>query len=402
MNKSEKKIKIIGVGMDGDKTITSEAKHAIEEADLLIGAERILRYFDYLEKPSVKSYDSREIVRHIDECECEKIAVLVSGDCGFYSAAGLLAPLLNDYGTELICGISTPVYLCSKLGLSWSDMRFVSLHGVDAPVVRSVCANRYTFFLLGGKVTPSELCNRLCEYGRGEVNVYIGENLASPNEKILYGKAYEFREYESSRLCALIVENDNYERHVPSCIADGEFNRGKVPMTKSEVRGICVAKLEINDSDICWDIGCGTGSVSIEMAFRCPKGRVISIDKNEEAISLTERNMKKFGCDNIELLSGCAEELLQAVPAPNCVFVGGSGGSAEKIITAAIQKNPDAKIIVTAVSLETLNSCMEIFSKLNSEIEISQIAVTHTRKIGSHTMLDSENPIFIISRKTDG
>ena len=281
-------------------------------------------------------------------------------------------------------------------------MRFVSLHGVDAPVVRSVCANRYTFFLLGGKVTPSKICNRLCEYGRGEVNVYIGENLASPNEKILYGKAYEFREYESSRLCALIVENDNYERHVPSCIADGEFNRGKVPMTKSEVRGICVAKLEINDSDICWDIGCGTGSVSIEMAFRCPKGRVISIDKNEEAISLTERNMKKFGCDNIELLSGCAEELLQSVPAPNCVFIGGSGGSAEKIITAAIQKNPYAKIIVTAVSLETLNSCMEIFSKLNSEIEISQIAVTHTRKIGSHTMLDSENPIFIISRKTDG
>ena len=102
MNKSEKKIKIIGVGMDGDKTITSEAKHAIEEADLLIGAERILRYFDYLEKPSVKSYDSREIVRHIDECECEKIAVLVSGDCGFYSAAGLLAPLLNDYGTACL------------------------------------------------------------------------------------------------------------------------------------------------------------------------------------------------------------------------------------------------------------------------------------------------------------
>ena len=390
-------VKIIGIGMDGRKTLTFEARQAIEGAELLIGAGRMLEPFVSLGKPMIDCYDSARIAAHIAASGAEHIAVLVSGDVGFYSAAASLFPLLKGYQTELIGGISTPVYLCAKLGLPWQDMPFISLHGADAPVVRNVCRSRYAFFLLGGKVTPADICRKLCEYGRGEVRVHIGENLASDNERITSGAAKDFTDHPSEKLCAVITENERYERHVPSCIDDGQFTRGAVPMTKAEVRGLCVAKLAVGGRDTCWDIGCGTGSVSVEMALRCPLGKVIAIDKNEEALSLTERNQKAFGCDNIQILAGSAEEF----PAPDCVFIGGSGGTLESIIQTAVGKNPGVRIVLTAVSLETLHQCAEVFEKYGLESGITQIAVTRTKKVGSHTMLTAENPIFIIERKME-
>ena len=166
MNHFNKTIHIIGTGMDGDRTLTLEARRAIEQAELLIGAQRMLKPFEALKKPMLCCYDGRKTAALIADSEYSEIAVLVSGDGGFYSAAGTLLPLLREYRTELISGISTPVYLCAKAGLPWSDMRFVSLHGTDAPFVRTICANRYTFLLLGGRVTPADVCRRLCEYGR--------------------------------------------------------------------------------------------------------------------------------------------------------------------------------------------------------------------------------------------
>ena len=399
MNHFNKTIHIIGTGMDGDRTLTLEARRAIEQAELLIGAQRMLKPFEALKKPMLCCYDGRKTAALIAESEYSEIAVLVSGDGGFYSAAGTLLPLLREYRTELISGISTPVYLCAKAGLPWSDMRFVSLHGTDAPFVRTICANRYTFLLLGGRVTPADVCRRLCEYGRGEVRVVIGENLSSPKEAVHSGTAAEYREYNADRLCAMIVENEQYERHLPSCIPDGAFIRGGVPMTKSEVRGVCVARLTVGESDVCWDIGCGTGSVSVEMALRCPKGRVLAVDKNAEAISLTEQSLRKFGCDNIEPVPGLAEELAERLPAPDCVFVGGSCGALGDVLSVALKKNPDARILVTAVSLETLSQSADLFAARGLESEITEIAVTRTRKAGSHTLLSAENPIFIIHRK---
>lgn len=395
----KKHVMITGTGMDGNRTLTCEAKQAIEKADLLIGAARMLKPFEHCGKPMINCYESRRIAGHIAESSYSNIAVLVSGDCGFYSAAGSLLPLLGEYETELVCGISTPVYFCSRVGLQWSDMRFVSLHGANAPIVRNVCSHRYTFFLLGGSAEPSIICRRLCEYSREDVQVYIGENLASENERISKGAARDFIDFKADKLCALIVVNDNYERYIPSCIDDDQFIRGGVPMTKAEVRGLCVAKLHIGENDVCWDIGCGTGSVSVEMAFRCRMGRVLAVDKSEEAISLTRQNMLQFGCDNIELICGSAEDVVEDLPAPDCVFIGGSGGSLESIIKNAATKNPDVKTVITAVSLETLNKCSEVFADCGFESEITQVAVTRTRRVGSHTMLAAENPIFIIKRK---
>lgn len=391
-----KKISIVGVGMDGEKTLTNEALEAIKNAEILIGAKRVLEYFEYLEKPAFAAYKSRDILSYIKDCGYSKIVILMSGDCGFYSGAEKILPLISEYKSEVICGISSPVYFCSRLKIPWQNLKFVSLHGTKNNIVRNVCANEFTFFLLGGEIAANAVCKRLCEYNLGGVTVHIGENLGGKNERILSGFARDFTETETDNLCVIIARNFDFERCIRGGICDDEFIRGGVPMTKAEVRSICVSSLEIMPKSVCWDVGCGTGSMSIEMAFRCFDGHVFSIDKNSEAVNLTDLNRKKFGCDNIEIVHGDAENTVKNLPAPDRVFIGGAGEFAKNIISAAYEKNPNVKIAATAVSLESLEKFKEAFEFLGAKSEITQIAVTRTKKIGTHTMLYAENPIFII------
>lgn len=278
-------------------------------------------------------------------------------------------------------------------------MKFVSLHGENASIIRNVRRNELCFFLLGGEITPAKLCQRLCEYKMGEIKIYIGENLASENERIFVGKASDFTDISLGKLTVAVTENPDFEKGTATGISDENFTRGKVPMTKSEVRSTVISKLEPSRNGVCWDVGCGTGSVSVEAALQCFDGKVYAVDKNSEAAELTRKNALKFGCDNIEIISGSAPEALVVLPAPDSVFIGGSSGKISEITDIAFAKNPNAVIVVTAVSLETLNDAVAAFEQYEIEPEIVQLAVTRTKKIGSHTMLSAENPVFIIRGK---
>lgn len=392
----EKQVSMIGIGMGSEGALTSAALQAIRSADVLIGARRMTEQFSDMGKPVMTSYAPAEIAEFIENNSYGKYAVLMSGDCGFFSGAEKLLPLLNDCQTEVICGISSPAYFSSKIGIPWSDWHFVSLHGADANIIRNVCAHEKTFFLLGGKVNVSGICRLLCEYGLDGVRVFIGEDLSYGSEKITSGYAKEFCDIRTANLSVMLVVSKKYERLKRCGIPDCEFIRGSVPMTKSEVRSVCISKLEIENDSICWDIGSGSGSVSVEMALQCTDGRVYAVDRSEDAAELTGQNSHKFGCDNIIIIHGRAEEVVHELPPPDCVFIGGSGGQLPEIIGTAYEKNPDAVIVITAVSIETLTQAAKAFDRLGRTAEITQTAVTRTKKVGAHTMLNAENPIFII------
>ena len=168
-------------------------------------------------------------------------------------------------------------------------------------------------------------------------------------------------------------------------------------MTKAEVRSCAVASLNIPHDGICWDIGCGTGSVSVEMAYRCPQGTVYSFDKNEDAIVLTWDNTRRFFCDNVKVLFGNCPECLEEKPVPDAVFIGGSTGKISDIISLVYRKNDKANITATAVSVETLAEATDAFRNAGRECSITQIAVTRMKKVGSYTMPDAMNPVWIIS-----
>lgn len=385
---------IVGVGM-GSETLTAAAEKIIKNADTLIGAERMLKPFESLGKVMLRSYDCAEICRFVAEFEGNSAAVLVSGDVGFFSLAKNLLKFPEFADAELICGISSPVYFCSKIHKDFEKMKLVSLHGIECGIAVNVRQNRNCCFILGGKITAGELCRRLTEHGLGDVKVWIGENFGCENERIQVGKASDLVDVQCGKLAVVFTENSRKIDDHTACIPDDEFTRSEIPMTKAEIRCIALAKLNIKSTDICWDIGCGSGSVTVEMALKCHDGMVWAIDRFAEAAELTKKNCRKFACDNVIVKSGIFPDTTP-FPKPNCVFVGGSGGRLDEILNTAFNANPAVKIVVTAVSLETISEASNVMERLGMQVEITQIAVTRTRKIGKKTMLNALNPIFIV------
>ncbi len=397
-NERKPLIRLIGIGMDGGATLTEAARTAIGEADTLFGAARVTEPFSSLGKPVFNTWKAAEIAEIVLREKSERPCVLMSGDCGFYSAAERLVGEIGKMGEmdiEIIPGISSVSYFAAKIKIPWQDMKFVSLHGVENNIVRNVRRNRYCFFLLGGDVSAAHLCGELCDYGLREINVFIGENLGYPNEKIVSGAAREFVSSRFDKLCVLVTDNPDFERAAPFGIDDGEFLRANgIPMTKSEVRAIVMSKLAVGDGDICWDIGCGTGSVTVEMALQCGSGRVYGADMSDVAADLTGRNCQKFGCDNVFAYRGNAPDILEDFPAPDCVFIGGSGGKLGEILKAVFSAaKRGARIVVTAVTLDTLERCRRVFSELGITAEIVQCAFT---RVSDQSMMGALNPIFII------
>ena len=186
-------------------------------------------------------------------------------------------------------------------------------------------------------------------------------------------------------------------------INDNKFTRNHenetvVPMTKSEIRAICLSKLMIDDGCVCWDIGAGTGSVTVEMAMAAPKGKVYAVEMKENALELIRANIKKFGLNNVEIVSGKAPEACRDLPAPDRVFIGGSSDNAKEIISFVLSKNPDARIVASAVSLESLaefTSCMKEFGFSDSEVISVQVA--RSKKAGDYSLMTALNPVYIFS-----
>lgn len=394
------KVYLVGIGMEGRNTLTQEAADAIHKADVLIGAERMLAPFRALGKPVFCGHRAEEIAAYLNNSDASSAAVLLSGDVGFFSGARKLRDLLSNHQLTILNGIASPVYFSGKIGIPWESMKFISLHGLDNNIAIHVRQNPYCFFLLGGSMTAAKVCRLLCDYGMPDIKVQTGENLGYPEEHIMTGTAHDFLDCQTGSLCVLVTENPDPCQTLRFVVPDEEFYdasvKEHVPITKTEVRTLAVASLEVSRNSICWDIGSGTGSVSVELAQRCPDGAVYSVDKQEAAYRLTKRNAQKFGCDHIHAFQGSAPEILTDFPMPDKVFIGGSAGNLKDILNVVYQKNPSAQIAVTAVTLETLENAVHAFDSFAGACSVTQLAVTRTRKAGSYTMLAAQNPVFLI------
>ncbi|MDD6047975.1 MAG: precorrin-6y C5,15-methyltransferase (decarboxylating) subunit CbiE [Methanobrevibacter ruminantium] len=389
-----KEINIIGMGMS-EKTLTAEALELIIEADILIGAKRLINEFSHMNKLSYNAYLSNDILEIMEKTDAEKIAILVSGDVGFYSAAEKLVDVLNDYGPNLVSGISSVSYFFAKCSLPWKDANLISCHGIDTNIVSSVRRNRYTFALTGKNIP--ELQKELVKYGFSDLKVWIGENLGSDDESIQESKISDLDGMEFSSLTVLIIENPDFDSRIRTGIPDEEFIRGKVPMTKSEVRAVCLSKLSLSPTDIAYDIGCGTGSVTIEMAFSAYEGKVYAFDKNEDAIALLEQNCQKFHLDNVDGICGLAPECLKDLPVPDVAFIGGSSGNMDEIVSYLHGINDKMRFVITAVTLENAMAGLDSLKNVGISGDIVQVAVSKGKQIGDLHMLMAQNPIFIIS-----
>ena len=182
-------------------------------------------------------------------------------------------------------------------------------------------------------------------------------------------------------------------------IPDDEFQRGEVPMTKQEVRLFVMAQAGVAPADIVWDIGAGTGSLSIEAALRAEDGHVYAMDGEEEACSLVLENAEKFSCKNITVINRKAPDALLGLPDPDVVFVGGSGGNLEEILSMSSNRlRQGGRLLITAILVETLHDTLRFMdNQKNFRTESCGLQITRIRPVGGRHMFQSLNSVYVVT-----
>lgn len=178
---------------------------------------------------------------------------------------------------------------------------------------------------------------------------------------------------------------------------DEWFIRGKVPMTKSEVRAVSISKLELTKDAVLYDIGAGTGSVGIEAALSIPDGQVYAVEQKQEAIELILQNREKFRAENLTVIEGTAPDAMEELPMPTHAFIGGSSGQMEPIVDLLLWKNPDVRLVFTAIALETAGEILNILKQRKLEHEVVSVHVSKAVQAGNYHMMMGQNPIYVIS-----
>ena len=398
-----RRIDIVGIGMGAPGTLTREASDALEACDCMIGAKRMLEAVGRDGVPCYGEIAPAKIAGTIAaHPEHRRIAVVMSGDSGFFSGTKKLLPLLEGHRVRVIPGLSSMQVLCARLKTSWDDARAISLHGRAGSVVPEVLKYGKVFALTDGADALKRVCADLCDAGLGDARVSAGQRLSYPDEAILTGTAAELVETDCAPLSALLIEYPARPRPLPVGLPDEAFlrevgeNGRTVPMTKSEVRAVSVSKLRLTEDAVVWDVGAGTGSVSVEAALLCPAGHVYAVECREDAAALIGRNAAKFALRNLSVVRGTAPDALAELPAPTHVFIGGSSGNLRPIVEAALARNPDVRIVVNAIALESVGEIADLMGALDfADGEIVQLSLARSRRVGRYNMMNGLNPIWI-------
>ena len=441
-NESEKKslkkteITLLGIGMGAPETMTLEGLQACEQADCIIGAKRMLEAVkesldnwkiscrgdgkkeakgicqiakDDLEgtvsghciqKQMVSMYLSTEIAEYIKmHGEYRRIVIALSGDVGFYSGAKKLTDALSEYPLHLICGISSGVYFASKLQTSWDDMFLTSMHGRQMNILAVLKKHRKVFTLASDAKSIRELAEMLLTYKMDTLTMSVGTNLSYPEEQITTGRPEDFLHYDKAGVSVVLLAK---KEHMPPVLTHGIpdelFIRAKVPMTKEEVRSISLSKLQLCEDSVVYDVGAGTGSISIEAACIADQGMVYAIEQKEEAAELIGENQKKFGVSNLQIIHGKAPEAFEGLPIPTHAFLGGTGGNMREIIGLLQEKNPQIRIVVNCIALETLAEITALLQELDiSDADIASVNISKAKKLGQYHLMMGQNPVYVIS-----
>ena len=393
-------VTLIGMGSGQPENLTLQGLAALRQADLILGARRLLAVLPAgCTENRAAAYRPDEVAELLQTSGAENAVLVYSGDTGFYSGASSMMEKLEALGVRarVLPGLSSIQLLAAALGRPWQGWNLVSAHGRTCDPVAECMQGRPTFFLTGGSEDPATLCAQLAAEGFGDMQAVVGQCLGTPEEKLFRGSVKELAAGRFNSLSVLLVEAaEVLPRRAPG-LPDEAFERGDVPMTKQEVRAAVLAKLAVRPEDILWDVGAGTGSVSVELALAAPRGRVYAVECRPEGCALIKANREKFRTRNLVLVEGLAPDALSDLPAPDAVFIGGSKGSLAAIVDAALDKNPDARICVSAIALETLSAAVTALTAKGRTVQVSQIAVSRAKAVGGLHLMMAQNPIYLIT-----
>lgn len=411
------KIHIVGAGPGHADYLLPRARQILAETEVLIAGQRLLKEYGHQGQKKVPiTADLQPVLDCIKEnMNKRKTTVLVSGDPGLYSFLNYLKKQLPEKEMEVIPGISALQLAFAHSKMSWQEAEIISLHGKDnfPKLAAAVRAGKTVGLFTDDKNSPGRIAKFLLARGIRNRCVHVYENLSYPGGNSFKGSLKGAGKRDFASLSVMIIfsgQDSNMEVNtshrgswggywVPG-IPDHKFVRGEVPMTGEEIRTITISKLNPAVDSIIYDVGAGTGSLTVEAALQAEAGQVLAVEKKPEARQLIEKNIDRFDLDNVEIVSGEAPSALSDLPRPDGVIIGGSGGRLGEILSAVNKKLfPGGRIVINAVTLDTLSEARKVLAKLDYEVSICQLNVSHSKEIAGYQMMKALNPVNVITAK---
>ncbi|MBO4514348.1 MAG: precorrin-6A reductase [Lachnospiraceae bacterium] len=442
-------IVLAGIGMGAETERTMALEKRLQETDYLFGAKRMIAGIA-VKKGSFPYYLEKDIVPCLEQLQREErgnicVTILFSGDTGFYSGAEKLVNGLRrlpNVNISIFPGISTISALGAKFGVSWGDAMIMSTHGTakerwKVELLFGMRHGRKIFFLTSGAEDVREIGRIMKAQGFADCyRIKLGYQLSYPEEELFELTAGDAQEITQPGLYAGFllpadrgtlpegIASDGIALHgsapgsnmsgntepagnascsnMPCAITHGwpdeVFLRDRVPMTKEEVREISICKLRLTETATFWDVGSGTGSIAMEVAALSPGIRVYAIERKPEAVELIQRNKEKFGAENVAVIEAEAPDGLEGLPAPTHVFLGGSGGKMKAILDMIMQKNPAARVVMNAISLESMAQMQTLLAEYPvTDLEITTVNVSKAKQVGDYHLMQAGNPVTIFS-----
>jgi precorrin-6Y C5,15-methyltransferase (decarboxylating) len=403
---SKDKVYVIGVAPDGASSLLPEARRRVNHAEIVLGGKRLLDMFPSLtgEKITIRNNltEITDLIRK--KLRHKRMVVLASGDPNLYGIAKSLVDKLGKDIVEIIPNVSAMQLAFARIKESWDDAAIVSTHSrpiediID--IVRS--AHKIAIFT-DDKHTPREIASVLQQYGIDNCRAYVCQDLGSNKENIITTDLHSLQKMEFLPLNMMILIKDDLtmNNHAQAFfgIPDEEFHRlGKGLITKLEVRAVSLAKMCIKEDSVVWDIGAGSGAVSIEASFLARRGGVFAMEKDAQAVAVIRENIHKFGRHNIRVVYATAPEGLGKLPDPSVVFIGGSSGNLAGILDVSCDRlKPGGRIVINAATLETLKAAVDGLKTNGFIAEINLVNVARSKNVSTLTRLEALNPVFVVT-----
>ncbi|MRN55877.1 precorrin-6y C5,15-methyltransferase (decarboxylating) subunit CbiE [Paenibacillus monticola] len=414
-------IYIIGIGEDGAGGLTPQSLRKVLESEVLLGGERQLDYFGQYggEKIALKGGLNLFADRLAGLWKERKTVVLASGDPLFYGIAGYLVRKFGAEHVEVIPHYSSVQLAFARLGDSWQDAELISLHGRPMTGLAQKIDGKHKVALLTDEEnSPARIAAYLIEFGMTEYEAFVCERLGGPEERC---QLWELEQLEQAEFAALNVVILRWKPDggpgsglVSSRLGlssrrgfaypDETFQQRRPEkglITKREVRAFVLSELNLAEDAVVWDIGSGSGAVAAECARIARRGRVYALEKGAENLPNIEANRRKFRAD-FTIIHDKAPQGLAVLPDPDAVFIGGSGGELAAIIAlCAARLRPEGRIVVGAITIETLHGSMEALRNAGLKVEVTMLQASRGKPILGMTRFEGMNPVYVVSGRRE-
>ncbi len=412
MNPAESKIHIIGIGNDGLGGLTSRARSLLSSAELILGAEPVLELLTELPAERVRlGSDLPELVSSLtSNLGRKRMVIVASGDPLFYGVARYLCEKLGKDRFEVLPHVSSMQLAFARIKESWEEAYLTNLasHPLDAVLDRTRTAELVGLFTSETE-TPPMVARALLARGLDYFRVFVCENLGAPDERVTQGELTDIQEMEFAPLNVMILKRKEGRPDQQS--AGSRFGRFGNPddifaqsqpksglITRSEVRAIALAQLNLHSTSIVWDIGAGSGSVAIEAAQLAPQGMVYAIEQDVADYHLIVANAESFGVQNLKAVHGSAPAVFTGLPAPDAIFVGGTGREINRLLASAYDVlRPGGRLVANVATLESLTATYAALKQLSKNVQVLMVNIAQGVEQLETLRFEAINPTFLLS-----